>query len=103
MVHEIQTEYPKFPCTQCGACCRRAGEMKGFPEPLNEDGSCVHLQDDNRCGIYKDRPIVCRVNGLFEHIAPDMSIEQWHKMNIDACNKMIHEDELSEEYLIPNS
>ena len=41
----------------CGACCYNVAEH-GLEE--KEDGSCINLQDDLSCGIYEDRPDVCR-------------------------------------------
>ena len=44
-------------CSQCGACCvapdiASLGKAEGVP--------CPHLMPDNRCGIYEQRPLVCR-------------------------------------------
>ena len=47
-----------FPCTKCGACCRRAPQTGWVPAA--ENGHCLHLQDDNTCGIYETRPQICR-------------------------------------------
>ena len=32
---------------------------------------CKHLMDDNRCGIYEDRPRICRAPALRGHRPPD--------------------------------
>jgi len=85
------------PCFGCGACCRHfrvsfyQGEldtqpgghvpadlvtpvtpfrvcMKGTESGL---GSCIALQADTRCGIYENRPSVCRE---FPVIMPDGSL-----------------------------
>ena len=44
-------------CSQCGACCvapdiSSLGKAAGVP--------CPHLTPDNRCGVYDERPLVCR-------------------------------------------
>jgi hypothetical protein len=44
-------------CSQCGACCvapdiSSLGKAAGVP--------CPHLMANNRCGVYDNRPIVCR-------------------------------------------
>lgn len=44
-------------CTCCGACCvapdiAALGKAVGVP--------CPHLTAEHRCGIYEDRPQVCR-------------------------------------------
>jgi uncharacterized protein len=47
----------RIACFGCGACCvapdiAALGKAIGVP--------CPHLQSDNRCAIYADRPQVCR-------------------------------------------
>jgi Fe-S-cluster containining protein len=44
-------------CTRCGACCV-APDIAGLDKPLGI--RCRHLGDDNLCGIYEDRPQICR-------------------------------------------
>ncbi len=41
-----------FNCLRCGCCCRNAG--------------CKYLTKDNLCAIYETRPILCRVDRMFE-------------------------------------
>lgn len=45
-------------CIQCGACCMVAGAVFGD----RGDGGCQYLTEDNLCGIYDDRPDICRTN-----------------------------------------
>lgn len=85
------------PCAGCGACCRHYrvsfyhGELDSQPggcvpaelaaqiTPFRAcmkgtesgGGRCVALQDDMRCGIYAQRPSVCRE---FAAIMPDGSL-----------------------------
>jgi len=82
------------PCFGCGACCRHFrvsfyhGELDTQPgghvpadmttsiTPFRAcmkgtesgQGKCIALQDDARCGIYEDRPSVCRE---FQAVMPD--------------------------------
>ncbi len=44
-------------CTRCGACCV-APDIAALDKPLGV--RCPHLQADNLCGIYEDRPQICR-------------------------------------------
>ena len=46
----------EFLCSQCGACCRRAGIWEGakYGLPIKKDGSCGHLKN-NLCSIYEDQ------------------------------------------------
>lgn len=54
-----------FPCTRCGACCRRYAEL--VPGHIREhgaraDGSCSQLGEDWACAVFSDRPWYCRVD-----------------------------------------
>lgn len=60
-----------FPCTSCGACCRRlwmmpAAVLKEQGLQTNEHGHCTHLTADNLCSIYVTRPKICRVDELLK-------------------------------------
>lgn len=88
----------KFPCTSCGACCRR---VRGIDPnwPVGSDGkSCIHLNEDNSCAIYENRPRICRVNELKP---PRMTLEDWYNLNAAACNYMMDEDGLPEGLRLP--
>lgn len=44
-------------CLKCGTCCV-APDIRALGKPLGE--RCVHLGGDLMCGIYRERPDVCR-------------------------------------------
>ncbi|WP_164009218.1 YkgJ family cysteine cluster protein [Pyxidicoccus trucidator] len=44
-------------CTRCGACCV-APDIAALDKPLGL--RCPHLTEDNLCGVYEQRPAVCR-------------------------------------------
>ena len=87
-------EVLSFPCVGCGACCRNVGRIKGFTEPFDEDGVCTHLQSDNSCAIYEDRPLICRVDTLYKDVPalqeryPDK--QQYYKENLKGCKLMLN-------------
>ncbi len=75
----------KFECEKCGQCCgpvpftipmfkrfkdkaQRDYILTPFSEihvvPVAESGDCVFLDENNLCVIYKDRPKVCRLQGV---------------------------------------
>ena len=85
----------EFPCTQCGACCRR---VKGLM-PVKEDGSCIYLED-NKCSIYEDRPLLCNIYKGYELFRDKMTRGEFYKMNAEFCTKFIIEDKLDTEYMI---
>ncbi len=96
------------PCDGCTACCREPklhvdldnDEVVNFPGavqradgkwylPKREDGSCVHLID-NQCSIYDKRPNACRLYDCrifvmltalpFEHEVLTPAIQNWSEM-----------------------
>ncbi|MFC2115961.1 YkgJ family cysteine cluster protein [Bacteroidota bacterium] len=47
----------------CGACCSApsiSSPIPGMPDGKPSGVPCVHLQEDFSCGIYDQRPQVCR-------------------------------------------
>jgi Fe-S-cluster containining protein len=47
----------RIPCFRCGTCCI-APDISTLRKPVGVP--CAHLRDDRLCGIYPDRPPVCR-------------------------------------------
>lgn len=91
---------PKFQCSSCGACCRRAGQMGLMPQ--REDGACIHLSDDNKCKIYETRPDICRVHVMAERnkTTLNMTTIEYFKWSNSFCNTWIKEDDMDDSYLI---
>lgn len=100
----------KFPCTQCGACCRRISraiefvktmspeKQKMFAFPYTHtDGICDMLVD-NKCSVYEDRPLLCNIERVARVL--DLSMNMFQRANIEACNKMMDEDNMPEHYRI---
>jgi len=44
-------------CLKCGTCCT-APDISTLAKPVGV--SCAHLEPSGLCGIYADRPAVCR-------------------------------------------
>lgn len=88
----------KFQCSQCGACCRKAGKLGLMPQ--REDGACLYLGQDNLCTIYETRPEICRVDKMYEKYKFKISKKDYFKLNSEFCNLMIEEESLSKDYLI---
>lgn len=85
----------KFPCTSCGACCRRVHLVPKFPEPIKSDGSCIHLKDDNTCAIYDTRPLICNIDKFFDAVLSDkMERKEFYDMNMKVCEQYQKEDGL---------
>lgn len=80
MQNQLQKTYNKFPRLHCqGLCadfckiapCHPAEAehlMKKYgriPLPTKNELRCSELTEDHRCGIYEDRPAICRLWGTF--------------------------------------
>lgn len=84
-----------FPCSKCGACCTRVGELAPHL-PRGEDGACLHLLG-RLCLIYDRRPLVCRIDDLFDAGATGFSDrDELYRKTAEACNAFIDEDGLDE-------
>jgi Fe-S-cluster containining protein len=81
---------PPFPCNGCGKCCRRVGlsEQTAFLD--RGDGVCRYFGEvDNRCRIYADRPLVCRVEAYYErHLADRFAWDEFVKINLQICERL---------------
>jgi len=73
----------KFKCTKCGECCRTSdsiGKMnlKHWGLSTKEgSGECINLKEDGRCGIYKTRPLPCRMEEIYDRVEEIKDIEPW--------------------------
>lgn len=111
----IQTEKSNieplyFPCTGCGACCRRAKqtvERLAITDPLNEfyfpykwdeTGRCEMLAEDNKCSVYENRPTVCNIDKTIALSGVDK--KKFYTDIIESCNKAMDEDKMPLEYRI---
>ena len=65
-------------CIKCGACCKVMGLL--YPDYDRGDYACINLLRDNTCGIYNDRPLVCRV---------PKKLKKEHSLELaNACNTL---------------
>jgi hypothetical protein len=77
-----------FPCCQCGCCCRHVNLSAIYTELDRGDGVCKYLSG-NLCSIYKERPLLCRVDESYERFfSKDMSREEFYRLNLDVCEKL---------------
>lgn len=98
-----------FPCTQCGACCRRIdkavesiselmdtkpGSPYHFPYQWDASGKCENLTDDNLCRVYDTRPLICNIDAMasMSGLITKKGLKNWYQLNADACNKIMDED-----------
>ena len=79
-----------FPCTRCGACCRRVGLSPVTRDLAGPDGACRHLSPDSTCSIYETRPDVCRIDLMIERWGFDRRLA--YEATAILCNTWMRED-----------
>ena len=57
--------------------------------PSKKDGSCIHLNKNNQCDIYEERPYICRVNEIFKKEYKDMNYKEFCIKTNKECNKLM--------------
>ena len=89
----------EFHCTSCGLCCKNIGGIlnvppamaflaqakRDFPYQARADGSCEKLDENNRCTVYDNRPLLCNINRLGEQPDIPMTKEAWFDLNYKGC------------------
>ncbi|MBZ7982001.1 YkgJ family cysteine cluster protein [Campylobacter sp. RM12640] len=89
-----------FPCTSCGACCKSINGVKEL-ESFSQNGICIYLTDDNTCEIYKNRPMICRVDEYYKRfLYKHMSKAKYYNENIKVCNALQNKLNLDKKYKI---
>jgi uncharacterized protein len=73
-----------FPCTSCGLCCRHISGLKELQAFDRGDGVCQFLKD-NQCSIYETRPLICRIDEMYELDYKHLEKNEFYQLNIKAC------------------
>lgn len=91
-----------FECKMCGMCCRNIKRYRDEAYPLlknilgekmpefnikDNDGVCVNLMENNKCSIYKQRPVLCNTELMFELLSKALGIPkiELYKAQILSC------------------
>ena len=86
----------RFPCNGCGLCCENIGHINELTSYDRGDSVCKFLKD-KQCSIYNDRPLICQIDGMYEHVFYEhFSKEEYYFENLKACKQMQMERGLSE-------
>lgn len=79
-----------FPCTSCGECCKNVhlSELTAYLD--RGDGTCHHFDSiKNLCTIYKDRPLVCRVEDYYyQYLSNIYEWEEFIQLNLNICRTL---------------
>ena len=77
-----------FDCDKCGACCTNLNKSPIYDSLHDGDGICRFLKG-NLCTIYKDRPLICRVDDCYEFLFKNrMSYEEYIGLNRRYCQEL---------------
>ncbi len=77
-----------FKCTCCGMCCRNLDKSDVYKELDRGDGTCKYL-DGNKCSIYDERPLLCRIDESYEvYFKEQYSLEEYYELNYSICRKL---------------
>lgn len=77
-----------FKCDKCGECCRNLDKSPLYKHLHNGDGICRHLKG-NLCSIYKNRPLICRVDECYEVMFKGvLSYEKYLNLNYKYCKEL---------------
>ncbi len=78
-----------FPCTKCGLCCRNLNKSNIYDDLNSGDGTCIYLDTNtNLCTIYNTRPLKCNIIASYTFFKDTMSLKDYIKLNVKACNKL---------------
>lgn len=74
-----------FLCDMCGECCKNLDKSPIYEDMHYGDGICRYL-DGNKCSIYEERPLICRVDDSYEvFFKSEMSYEEYLQKNYKCC------------------
>jgi len=83
-----------FPCNKCGLCCKKVHQAPETRFLDRGDGTCRHYDvEDKVCGIYDQRPDICRVDKQYELIYSERySWEEFVTANVEVCSLLQAQD-----------
>lgn len=77
-----------FKCDMCGECCRHIGGIDVYKDLDDGTGVCKFLEG-NRCSIYENRPLLCRVDESYEAIFKSiMDKDAYYAQNYAVCAEL---------------
>ena len=79
-----------FPCSGCGLCCQNIKNINELKEYDLGNGICMHFDSKtNSCNIYDERPIICRVDKMFElKYNKQFNKDDFYIVNANVCNSL---------------
>ena len=64
--------------------------LKEFPYKADESGWCEKLDEDLKCSVYEERPLLCRINDTWKALfSKDQKLENYHAKTTMACRRLM--------------
>lgn len=83
-----------FHCDMCGQCCRNLSKSDLYAFLNRGDGICKYLKG-NLCSIYKNRPLLCRVDeSYYAYFQDKYTIDEYYRINYEGCIKLKNNHQL---------
>lgn len=77
-----------FECDMCGECCRNLRLSELYSDLDDGTGKCIYL-DGNKCSIYNNRPLKCRIDDSYEaFFKEEISKDEYYRLNYQACAQL---------------
>ncbi len=77
-----------FVCDKCGQCCRHVNLSSIYHDLDRGDGVCKYLSG-NLCGIYENRPLLCRIDESYEILFKEtIDKDEYYRLNYAVCSKL---------------
>jgi len=91
-----------FPCTKCGLCCQHISGVEELKEFDLGNGVCKYFNyKDNGCKIYKNRPLICRVDEMYEKYYKNLfSRREFYIENAKICNRLQEKYNMDKKYRV---
>lgn len=77
-----------FNCLKCGECCKNLHKSDFYKNLHNGNGICIYLKN-NECTIYKNRPLLCRIEESYIFFKEKLTKEEYYELNYHECYKFI--------------
>lgn len=97
-----------YPCTGCGCCCRIIDQIlvnahKVLPEvaiafPYKNDNGVCEMLIDNKCSVYDNRPLLCRVDDLQKYT--EIPKPLFYEITRQSCNKIMDRFNIDESFKV---
>lgn len=83
----------KFPCIECGLCCRLSGKVPQLAGWKDSSGRCRYFDEmTNHCRIYSRRPDICNVSAMYKlYFQNTMTEKEFYRKNLEVCLRLNQE------------